>query len=113
IGTVSLLNMTQIGINPAEGKRIRLFKVTGNADLASPAITDIIKIYKEAAGTYAQTLVTKSPVLTNQTDYNMTFTTNQPCGGIDFAVNERVIVNVNGDEYQEAGAGVTVYYLEW
>lgn len=113
IGTTSKLNWSQIGITPREGKRIRLFKVTGNADITSAASTDVITIYKEAKGTGAETEVIKSPILTDGTDKSITFSTNQPYGGLDFKVDERVIVKTVGDEYQDAGAGTTVFYLEW
>ncbi len=104
---------TQIALTPARGKRIRLFKVTGNADVASAASTDVIIIYKEAAGTYAETLVMKSPILTDETDKDMTFTTNQPYGGLDFKEGETVIIKTQGDEKQDAGAGTYVSYMEW
>lgn len=112
-GTAGTANKTQIALTPASGKQIRLFLITGNADVASAASTDVISVFSEAAITHTETLRVKSPILTNETDEDVTLTPNPPYGGLDFAENERVIIRVQGDEAQDAGAGVYITYLEW
>jgi len=112
-GVAGTMFKSQIALTPASGKRIRLFKVTGNADITSASATDVITVFKEASGTYAETEVIKSPILTDSTDKSITFTSNEPHGGLDFAEDERVIIRTQGDETQDAGAGTTVFYMEW
>lgn len=104
---------TQIAITPASGRQIRLFLATGNADITSASATDVISVFSEAAITHTETLRVKSPILTDATDKSVTLTPNPPYGGLDFAENERVIIRVQGDEEQDAGAGVYITYLEW
>ncbi len=111
--TAGTANKTQVAITPPTGKRIRLFLVTGNADIASAAATDIISVFSEASGTHTETMRVKSPILTDSTDKSVTLTPNPPYGGLDFKENERVIVRTQGDEAQDAGAGTYITYLEW